>query len=109
MVGDAASLDDLDRLAALVTATGRTVDVFVANAGRDVEATSIAAMTPEAFDHVAGLNFRGTFFAVQRIAPLMTDGGRIVLVSSIAGTQRWPWPLRLQRHASRPSAPSRAH
>jgi NAD(P)-dependent dehydrogenase (short-subunit alcohol dehydrogenase family) len=84
MVGDAASLDDLDRLLALVTATGRTVDVFVANAGRDVEATSIAAMTPEAFDHVAGLNFRGTFFAVQRITPLMTDGGRVVLISSIA-------------------------
>ena len=85
LVGDAAAIAHLDELAALVTATGRTVDVLVANAGRDVEATPIVEMTPDAFDHVDGLNFRGTFFAAQRIAPLMTDGGRIVLVSSIAG------------------------
>ncbi|HEV7948483.1 MAG TPA: SDR family oxidoreductase [Glaciihabitans sp.] len=84
VVGDAADLAHLDQLAEVVRATGRTVDIFVANAGRDNDATSIVDTTPEMFDHVADLNFRGTFFASQKLAPLMTDGGRIVLVSSIA-------------------------
>lgn len=86
LVTDASELADLDRLAATIAASGRTVDILVANAGRDVDATPILRMTPADFDHVAGLNVRGTFFAVQKIVPLMSDGGRIVLVSSIAGS-----------------------
>lgn len=90
LVADAAVLADIDRLAARLAESGRTVDVLVANAGRDVAATPLVEMTPEAFDHVADLNFRGTFFAVQKIAPLMSDGARIVLVSSIAGHNGGP-------------------
>lgn len=90
LVADAAVLADIDRLAALIAQSGRTVDVLVANAGRDVDATPIVEMSPEAFDHVSGLNIRGTFFAVQKIVPLMSDGGRIVLVSSIAGHNGGP-------------------
>lgn len=85
VVGDASDLDDLDALAAVVRATGRPVDVLVANAGRDAEATPVAAVSPDRFDFVSGLTFRGTFFTVQRIAPLLRDGGTIVLIGSIAG------------------------
>lgn len=84
VIGDAADLDHLDRLVEVVRASGRTVDIVVANAGRDIDATAVIDTTPEMFDHVAALNFRGTFFAVQRLVPVMSDGGRIVLVSSIA-------------------------
>jgi NAD(P)-dependent dehydrogenase (short-subunit alcohol dehydrogenase family) len=83
---DAADLGDLDRLAETVRATGRAVDVLVANAGRDIDATPIADTAPEQFAHVADLNFRGTFFTVQKMLPSLADGARIVLVSSIAGT-----------------------
>jgi len=88
--GDASVVTDLDALAAALAARGRPVDVLVANAGRDVAPTPVAGTTPEAFDHVVGLNLRGTFFTVQRLVPLMPDGGRIVLTSSIAGSNGGP-------------------
>ena len=90
VLADAADLDGLDRLAEVIRASGRTIDVLVANAGRDVDSTPLVDMTPELFDRVAGLNFRGTFFAAQRLVPLMTDGGSIVLVSSIAAHNGGP-------------------
>ena len=82
---DASNLDDLERLAETLSAAGRPIDVIFANAGRDVDSTQIVDTTPEQFDHVAGLNLRGTFFTVKVLVPLMRDGGTIVLTSSIAG------------------------
>lgn len=90
IVGDAGDLDHLDRLSVFVQGLGRRVDVLVANAGRDIPSTPVVDVTPVAFDHVADLNFRGTFFTVQRLVPLMRDGGTIVLVSSIAGANGGP-------------------
>lgn len=87
---DASSLDGLDELAAAARERSPGVDVLVANAGRDVAATPIAETDATAFDHVSDLNFRGTFFTAQRIAPLLNDHARIVLVSSIAGTNGGP-------------------
>jgi NAD(P)-dependent dehydrogenase (short-subunit alcohol dehydrogenase family) len=83
--GDAASLEDLDALMDAVRATGRPVDVLVANAGGGSEAP-LAQMTPELFDGVTDLNIRGTFFTVQKALPLLADGARVVLVSSISGS-----------------------
>lgn len=85
VIGDASDLDDIDALAAAVRALGRPVDVLVANAGRDAAATTVSDVTPEQFDFVSGLTFRGTFFTTQRIAPLLRDGATIVLIGSIAG------------------------
>jgi NAD(P)-dependent dehydrogenase (short-subunit alcohol dehydrogenase family) len=85
---DAGVLADLEILA--VAVAGRRVDVVVANAGRDGNAMNLADTSPDDFDHVADLNFRGTFFTVRTLVPLMADGGRIVLVSSIAGTNGGP-------------------
>lgn len=88
--GDASDLADLDALADALRATGRPVDVLVINAGRDVPATPVVEMTPEAFDAVADLNFRGAFFTARAVVPLMRDGGTIVLTASIAAHNGGP-------------------
>lgn len=88
--GDASDLDDLDQLARALAALGRPVDVLVVNAGRDVPATDVVDTAPEAFDAVAGLNFRGAFFTAARVVPLMRDGGSIVLTASIAAHNGGP-------------------
>ena len=88
--GDASNVADLERLATILKAAGRPVDVVVANAGRDVAATQIVDTTEAQFDIVADLNFRGTFFTVSVLVPLMRDGGTIVLTSSIAGHNGGP-------------------
>ncbi|GHS84717.1 oxidoreductase [Actinomycetota bacterium] len=89
VLGDAASLEDLDRLMDSVRATGRGLDVLVANAGGGSEAP-VGQMTAEHFDRVADLNIRGTFFTVQKALPLLVDGAAVVLVSSISGSNGDP-------------------
>ena len=88
--GDASNLADLKRLGKTLKAASRPIDVIVANAGRDVATTDIVDTTEEQFDRVADLNFRGTFFTVNVLVPLMRDGGTIVLTSSIAGHNGGP-------------------
>jgi NAD(P)-dependent dehydrogenase (short-subunit alcohol dehydrogenase family) len=78
---DAAKLDDLDRVAAVVRKEKGTVDIVVSNAGF-TEQASIDAITPEHFDKAFNLMARGPVFLVQKLLPLMTGGGSIVLVSS---------------------------
>ncbi|MGH3399489.1 MAG: SDR family oxidoreductase [Streptosporangiaceae bacterium] len=79
--GDAAEPADLDRLRDALD----RVDVLVANAGRGGHMT-IETATEEQFDATAGLTFRGTYFTVQRLAPLLSDGASVVLIASIAAS-----------------------
>lgn len=78
---DAAKLDDLDQVAAAARKEKGTVDIIVSNAGF-TEQASIEAITPEHFDKAFDLMARGPVFLVQKLLPLMTGGGSIVLVSS---------------------------
>lgn len=78
---DAANLDDLARVAAAVRAGKGGVDIIVSNAAL-VEQVSIDSLTPEHFDKTFSLNARGPVFLVQKLLPLMTRGGSIILVSS---------------------------
>ncbi len=78
---DAANLQDLDRVAAAVKAEKGIVDIIVSNAAL-VEQASIDTLTPDHFDKTFNLNARGPVFLVQKLLPLMTGGGSIILVSS---------------------------
>ncbi|HEY6457373.1 MAG TPA: SDR family oxidoreductase [Steroidobacteraceae bacterium] len=78
---DASNLDDLDRVAAAVKAKRSVVDVIVSNAGF-TEQASIDTLTPEHFDKAFNLMARGPVFLVQKLLPMMTGGGSIILVSS---------------------------
>jgi NAD(P)-dependent dehydrogenase (short-subunit alcohol dehydrogenase family) len=78
---DAANLDDLDRVASVVRNEGHAVDIVVSNAGF-TEQAPIDTLTPEHFDKAFNLMARGPVFLVQKMLPMMTGGGSIVLVSS---------------------------
>jgi NAD(P)-dependent dehydrogenase (short-subunit alcohol dehydrogenase family) len=78
---DAASLDDLDRVAAAVGTEKGVVDIIVSNAAL-VEQASVDTLTPDHFDKTFNLNARGPVFLVQKLLPLMRGGGSIILVSS---------------------------
>jgi NAD(P)-dependent dehydrogenase (short-subunit alcohol dehydrogenase family) len=80
VVGDVASLDDLDRLYAIIGAETGRLDIVVANAGT----------TPEHFDLLFDTNARGTYFTVQKALPLMGAGGAIVLMSSGMNVKGFP-------------------
>lgn len=87
--GDAANLDDLDRLFDTVRREKGKIDVLFASAGSG-ESAKIGDVTEKHFDTVFGLNTRGTLFAVQKALPLFNDGGSIIMTGSVASVKGWP-------------------
>ncbi|GAA2669955.1 MULTISPECIES: SDR family oxidoreductase [Actinoplanes] len=58
------------------------LDILVNNAGV-ADHTTIAEVTPAAFDRVMTINAKFPLLAVQAAGPLLRDGGRIVNVSTL--------------------------
>ncbi|HEY3507105.1 MAG TPA: SDR family oxidoreductase [Actinocatenispora sp.] len=79
---------DADTLAAALEAglrerTGGThLDILVNNAALGGTDTGIDSETPAAFDRLFAVNVRAPFFLIQRVLPLMGDGGRIINIGS---------------------------
>jgi 3-oxoacyl-[acyl-carrier protein] reductase len=57
------------------------LDILVNNAGVG-KRTAMADITEGEFDWTLAINVRGPFFAIQAAAPQMSDGGRIINISS---------------------------
>ncbi|MGO8818368.1 MAG: SDR family NAD(P)-dependent oxidoreductase [Terriglobia bacterium] len=87
--GDAANLDDLDRLFDTVKREKGKIDVLFASAGRG-EAAKLGEITEQHFDAAFGLNARGTLFTVQMALPLFNDGGSIFMTGSVASVKGFP-------------------
>jgi NAD(P)-dependent dehydrogenase (short-subunit alcohol dehydrogenase family) len=81
VAGDLSKLEDIDRIVTAVKAEKGVVDVIVSNAGL-TEQGSIDSLTPAHFDKVFNLNAKAPVFLVQKLLPLMTGGGSIILVGS---------------------------
>lgn len=81
--GDISKLEDLDRLHDHLKAKYGRVDIIFANAGLG-QFVPFGSVTEEHFDLTFGVNVRGTFFTVQKLLPLVPDGGSIILNTSIA-------------------------
>jgi NAD(P)-dependent dehydrogenase (short-subunit alcohol dehydrogenase family) len=80
---DAAELADIDRLAAEIERRSGRLDVLFINAGI-ASFQPIQQVTPELLDQMFDINFRGPYFTVQRLLPLMPSGASIVLTTSVA-------------------------
>jgi NAD(P)-dependent dehydrogenase (short-subunit alcohol dehydrogenase family) len=87
--GDAADLDDLDRLFDTVRREKGAIDVLWASAGMG-EQGRLGEITQEQFDAAFGLNARGTLFTVQKALPLFNDGGSIIMTGSSASQRGYP-------------------
>jgi NAD(P)-dependent dehydrogenase (short-subunit alcohol dehydrogenase family) len=79
---DIGSPEDCRRLVSETVAEFGRVDVLVNNAGIG-RAISAAKETPDSFDEVLRVNIRGSFLMAQAAAEAMTEGGSIVMISSI--------------------------
>ncbi|AKR55162.1 hypothetical protein XM25_04945 [Devosia sp. H5989] len=67
---------------ALVATWGReTFDFLVNNAGT-AHYAPIAQTTEADFDRLYNIHFKGVYFLTQKLLPLISDGGRIVNISS---------------------------
>jgi len=83
LVGDVADLSHHDAIAELVRSRFGGLDIYMANAGVNTITPSSEVSEAE-FDAQFATNARATFFGVQKIQPLLRDGGAIILTGSIA-------------------------
>jgi NAD(P)-dependent dehydrogenase (short-subunit alcohol dehydrogenase family) len=84
--GDVANLGDLDRLFAQIKREKGKLDVVFANAGITPQ-TPLGNITEEDYDSLFNVNVKGLLFTVQKVLPLMPDGGSIVLNASIVASK----------------------
>lgn len=84
-----ADVSKADQVAALVadvqTKFGDRIDVLVNLAGGMVARRKLEEMDEAFYDQVMDLNLKSVFLVTRAVKPLMSEGGAIVTVSSIAG------------------------
>lgn len=81
---DASKLADIEQLASEVKKRFSQIDILFVNAGI-ARFAAIEAVDERAFDEIFNTNLKGAFFTIQRMLPLLRDGGSIILNASIAG------------------------
>ncbi len=81
--GDVTRLDDLDRVYAQIEEKHGKLDTLIVNAGVAPFA-KLEDVSEEHYDSIFNLNARATLFTVQKALPLMSAGGTIVLIGSVA-------------------------
>ncbi|MFI9205014.1 SDR family oxidoreductase [Streptomyces sp. NPDC053048] len=86
---DTASLTDIAALGTTVEETLGHVDYLFINAGIS-ELGPFAEVTEESYDRQFAVNTKGAFFTVQRMLPLLREGGAIVFTTSVADAGGYP-------------------
>jgi NAD(P)-dependent dehydrogenase (short-subunit alcohol dehydrogenase family) len=81
---------DLDLLVDAVRAGHGRVDVLYVSAGIGTVDEPLTAVTEDSFDTVFGVNVRGALFTVQKLLPLMGNGGSIILNGSAVWSKGLP-------------------
>jgi NAD(P)-dependent dehydrogenase (short-subunit alcohol dehydrogenase family) len=82
IVSDAGKMNDVRALPEKVRAVSKTVDILFANAGVGLFAP-FDQTTEEIFDGNLDINFKGVYFTVQGLLPLIPEEGSIILNSTI--------------------------
>jgi NAD(P)-dependent dehydrogenase (short-subunit alcohol dehydrogenase family) len=86
---DIRKVADIERAVEETRAKFGRIDVVFANAG----ATTVAPLEAITEDYVAdnvALNFTGTFFTIQKTAPIVSEGGSIIVTTSFLNTTGYP-------------------
>lgn len=85
---DAANMADIDALGALVKEKLGRIDYVFINHGI-AEINLLEQVTEASWDRHFNINTKGSFFTIQRLAPLINDGGAIVF-TTVANDKIFP-------------------
>jgi NAD(P)-dependent dehydrogenase (short-subunit alcohol dehydrogenase family) len=87
--GDVSDIAGLGQLFDSVSEKFGKIDILIANAASYVVGP-LETYTEEMFDRTSDINFKGTFFTIQKALPHLKDGASIVLVSSTVNEKGVP-------------------
>lgn len=78
---DISKMDDLGRVQSEIGTSFGTLDILFANAGVAFN-TPLGKTDEEMYHRLMDVNVKGTFFTVQSVLPLLSDGASIILNTS---------------------------
>jgi NAD(P)-dependent dehydrogenase (short-subunit alcohol dehydrogenase family) len=82
IVSDARNMADVNALPKQIAERTNKIDILFANAGVGIFAP-FDQTTEEVFDGNLDINFKGVFFTIQGLLPMISNGGSIILNSTI--------------------------
>lgn len=88
---DQANLKDTDLLYQEIKSTFGKLDILFINAGITGNLSLIENTSPENFDQVMNINFRGAYFTLSKLIPLLNEGASVVILSSIVANTHKPY------------------
>lgn len=80
-LADQSNLQDIDDLVTEIKDSFEKVDVLFINAGVAFFAP-IEYTSEEQFDTMANVNFKGSFFTLQKFLPILNDGASVIFLTS---------------------------
>lgn len=89
LVSDVSRMEDIQALAGFVEMHFGRIDFLHVNAGISM-LEPFLAVSEESYDRTFAVNTKGAFFTVQRLSPLIHEGGSIVITSSVADEGGYP-------------------
>ncbi|WP_426278487.1 SDR family oxidoreductase [Chryseobacterium sp. S-02] len=85
-IANQANLEDIEDLKKEVENQYGKVDILFINAGITGGLVPIENMPVENFDSVMNINFRGAYFTLSKLIPLLSNGASVVFLSSIVAS-----------------------
>jgi NAD(P)-dependent dehydrogenase (short-subunit alcohol dehydrogenase family) len=82
IVSDIGNMQQIRQLNRQVKSIVPGIDIIFINAGIG-KFNQVENMTEEMFDEIMNINFKGSYFTLQQLLPLVNDGGSIILNTSI--------------------------
>jgi len=82
VVSDAGDMAQVKQIQGQVKAIAPNIDIIFINAGLG-KFNAVDSMTEEMFDEIMNVNFKGAYFTLQQLLPLVNDGGSIIFNTSI--------------------------
>lgn len=88
-ISDQGSLPAIDKLAADVKSDFGTIDIIFLNAGI-ANFAPFEQSTETHFDEIIDINLKGVFFTLQKLLPLLNDGGSVIFNTSVNASVGMP-------------------
>lgn len=86
ITADQASLSDTDRLFQEIRSRFGKLDILFINAGITGIQNLIEQSSEDNFDKVMNINFKGAYFTLSKLIPLLNEGASVVILSSIVAS-----------------------
>ncbi|SJZ98391.1 SDR family oxidoreductase [Sediminibacterium ginsengisoli] len=81
-VADQARVEDIEALRDHIAETFGKIDILFINAGITGAAGLIENESEQNFDTVMDINFRGAYFTLSKLVPVLSDGASVIFLSS---------------------------